>query len=135
MFFLIPFASESWEEPSQQTFILVKTYWRRFESLTFFVLQDILKTSWRRLAKRSWKRLEDVLKTFLEEVLQIRLEDIFKSSWKTKNCYAQDVLENKKCLLGCYFALINNIFFRTIMRLNSFRYASKVIIVFSCYRI
>ena len=35
------------------------------------------KTSWRRPANTSWRRLEDVLKT----------------SWKTKNCYAEAVLK------------------------------------------
>ena len=34
------------------------------------------ETSWRRLAKMSWRHLAK------------RLEDIFKMSWKTKNCYA-----------------------------------------------
>ena len=39
--------------------------------------------------------------------MQIRLEDIFKTSWKTKSVTLktsskrlEDVLENKKCLLG-----------------------------------
>ena len=42
------------------------------------------KTSWRRLPKTSWRRLEDLL------------QDVLKMSWKTKNCYAEDVL--KTCL-------------------------------------
>ena len=47
------------------------------------------------------------MKTFEEDVLQIRLEDVFKRSWKTKSVTLktssrrlEDVLENKKCLLG-----------------------------------
>ena len=44
-------------------------------------------------------RLEDVLENFLQKHLQ----DVFKTSWKIKNCYTEDVLENKKCLLGCSF--------------------------------
>ena len=62
----------------------------------------------------SWKRLQHVFKTSLrrlqhvfsvtilrlpkrlEDVSQIRLEDVLKTSWKTKNCYAEDVL--KTCL-------------------------------------
>ena len=57
--------------------------WRRLQkvfSVTFFVFQDVLKTSWRILKtswKTSWRRLEDILKT----------------SWKTKNCYSEDVLK------------------------------------------
>ena len=39
------------------------------------------KTSWRRLAKTFWRRLEDVLKTSC------------KTSWKAKNCYAEDVFK------------------------------------------
>ena len=50
------------------------------------------KPSWRRLAKTSWKRLENVLKTSR------------KASWKTKNCYPEDILKTSwrqtKCLLG-----------------------------------
>ena len=43
---------------TQQTFVLVRTYWRR--------LQEVLKTSSRGLGRRKllrWGRLEDVLKT------------------------------------------------------------------------
>ena len=29
----------------------------------------------------------------LEDVLQIRFEDVLKTSWKTKNYYAEDVLK------------------------------------------
>ena len=94
---------------TQQAFVLMKTYWRRLEdvfSVTIFRLsrrlEDVLKTSWRRLAKTFWRRLEEVLKTSLEEVLQTRLEDVledeellrwrlpqdvFKRSWKIRNVY------------------------------------------------
>ena len=44
-------------------------------------LEDVLNTSWRRLAKTFWIRLEDLL------------QDVFKTSWKMKNCYAEDVLK------------------------------------------
>ena len=83
---------------TQETFALVKTYWRLLEDILktssvwhfFFLprwLQDIitrllLKTSWKCLANTSLRRkllekalrrhLEDVLKTFLEDVLQLR---------------------------------------------------------------
>ena len=67
-----------------------------------------------------------ILKTFLESVLQIRLEDVLKTSWKTKNCYAEDVLKTSW--------KTRNVCWDTTMQLNSFRYVLKVIIVFSCYR-
>ena len=48
----------------------------------------------------SWRRLQNVfsvtisgLPRCLEDVLQIRLEDVLKTSWKTKNCYAEDILK------------------------------------------
>ena len=68
-------------------------------------LEDVLKkTSWKHVLKTSWRR-------FLEDVLQTRLEDILKTSpsrlgrrnivtLKTFSRHLQDVLENKKCLLG-----------------------------------
>ena len=47
-------------------------------------LEDVLETYWIRLQhvfkKTSWRRLLDVLKTFLEDVLQTRLEGLFKAS-------------------------------------------------------
>ena len=99
---------------TQQTFVLVKTYWRRLEdvfSVTFFclprrlqdiiarsLLEDILVTSWRR-------RLENFLKMSCEGVLKMwRPEDVFtrrkiitlKTSWRR----FENVLESKECLLG-----------------------------------
>ena len=55
----------------------------------------VLKTSSRRLQDMSWKRLQHV---FSITILRLprRLQDVFKTSWKTKNCYAEDVL--KTCL-------------------------------------
>ena len=97
MFFLIPFVSDSWEEPSRQTFVLVKTYWRR--------LEDVLKTSWRRLQCNIFcliRCLENVLKTSCEVILKTswrRLEDVFgrriaNTSWRR----LEDVLEDEKVL-------------------------------------
>ena len=100
----------------QQTFVLVKTYWKRPEDIFSvpFLLSSktssrhICKTSWKYVLKTSWgrlgdvfedilktscKRLEGVLKTFLEDVLQTRLEGVLKMSWKTKNCYNEDVFK------------------------------------------
>ena len=87
---------------------VLKTLWRRLEN----VLKDILKTSCEDVLKTS---CEDVLKTFLEDVEDV-LEDqnllrgIKTSSrrlgrpkivtLKTLSRHLQDVLGNKKCLLG-----------------------------------
>ena len=74
----------SWN-PSQQTFVrledVLKMYSRHVLKTSSSRLQrdnfTTSKTSWRHLAKMSWGRLEDFL----------------KASWKTKNCYAEDVLK------------------------------------------
>ena len=78
-------------------------------SVTFFSLlrrlQDIIA---RRLANTSWIRLgrylEDVLKTFCRRLaktlLQTRLEDVLEDEKLLHWRGLQDVLENKKCLLG-----------------------------------
>ena len=82
---------------TQQTFVLVKTYWRRLQdvfSVTFFCLprrlEDIIarrlaNTSWRRfrktyckyVLKTSWRRLQEVL-----EDEKCCAEDVFKTSWR-----------------------------------------------------
>ena len=79
---------------AQQTFVLMKTYWRRF--------QDVLKTSSRHNCNTSsWRHLEDVLKTrnlcwvlrkayfyiliyiiLYYIALQWRLENVLKTFWK-----------------------------------------------------
>ena len=45
------------------------------------------------------RRLEDILKTCLQDVFSVTLfclprclEGVLKTSWKTRNCYAKDVL-------------------------------------------
>ena len=78
---------------SQQTFALVKTYWRRLQCNTFFVFQDVLKTSWRRfedligrhLANTCWRRLENVLKTSWRLFRKTYCKYVLKTSWKTRN--------------------------------------------------
>ena len=77
---------------SQQTFVLVKTYWRRLEnvfSVTIFCLprrlEDIIA---RRLANTSWRRLEDVL-----EDEKCYAEDVFKTSCRTRNvCWVVTII-------------------------------------------
>ena len=62
---------------------------RRFEDVFKICLKDISSASLQRnnfsSSKTSWTRLEDAL--------QMRLEDVLKTSWKMKNCYAEDVLK------------------------------------------
>ena len=52
----------------------------RYPSNYFLCLQDIFKTSSRHVFKRY-------------------LQDVFKTSWKTKNCYAEDVLKTSSTRL------------------------------------
>ena len=61
---------------------------------TFVGLEAVLKTSSTRLqrnkfssSKTSWRRVENVLRH-----LARRLEDVLKTSWETKNCYAENAL-------------------------------------------
>ena len=57
----------------------------------------------------SSRRLQDVfsltifsLPRGLQDVFKTSLQDIFKTSWKTENCYGEDVLKtsSRQCLLG-----------------------------------
>ena len=62
------------KQPSKH-FLFSKTSWRRLEdvfSVTLFVFQDVFKTSSRRVCKTSCNY-------------------VFKTSWKTKKCYTEDV--------------------------------------------
>ena len=71
---------------TQQTFVLMKTYWRRLEDVFRLRLQ---KTSWRRLLSSSW---EDVLKTSCKNVFKTsstRLQDVLKTSSR----HIQDVFK------------------------------------------
>ena len=53
------------------------------------------------------RRLEDVLKTCLQVVLQLYLQDIFKTSWKTKKCYTEDVFKTSSRRLQYIFTKTN----------------------------
>ena len=92
------------------------SWWRRTEdvfSVTLFCLtirlEDIIE---RRLANMSWRRLEDALKkswrcfrkTYCKYVLKTSSRGLGRRKvlrWRR----LEDVLENKKCLLGYYIAL------------------------------
>ena len=88
--------------------IYVRLQWSKTTQQTFVGLQDVFNTSSRHVlnfssSKTSSRRLGGVLKTSCKYILKTswrRLEDIsqgaLKTSWKTKNCYVEDVL--KTCL-------------------------------------
>ena len=59
------------EDFCKQAFVLVKTCWRRFQHNIFLS------------SKTSPRRLQDI---FLQDV-------VMKTSWRVKNCYAEDVLK------------------------------------------
>ena len=82
------------------------SWWRRLQCNIFLSS----KTSWRHNCKTSCKH---VLKTYCKYVLKKswrRLEDVFQD----ENCYAEDVLENKKCLLGCFWVFSLCVYVRTV---------------------
>ena len=89
-------------------------------------------------SKTSWRRLQDVSKTYLQCVFLKRLQDVlktssktssrhfcktscnyaFKTSWKIKQCYTEDVfktssvrLHQGECLLGCLTMCISKVTF------------------------
>ena len=81
-------------------------YWFRFLSrprINTDILVNILfisKTSSRRLQDMLLRRLQNMSSRRLQDVFRVtifrlsrRLEDVLKMSWKTKNCYAGDVLK------------------------------------------
>ena len=105
---------ECMHEPmTQQTFLLVKTYWRRLEdvfSVTVFCLPRRLQDVWirlqgmiaRRLTNTSWRRLEDVLRRRIAKTSWIRLGRRKIVSLKTSLWRLEDVLDDKRCLLAKY---------------------------------
>ena len=67
---------------------VLKTSWRRFEDVLKDVLKTSCKTSWRRLRKTSSRRLGR------QKVLRWRrLQDVLKTSWKTRNVCWVDSFE------------------------------------------
>ena len=71
---------------------VLKTFWRRLENIFVRRLEDILKTSWRRLEnvlKASSRYLDDVFARCLEEVLKTSWKRLSKTSWRC----LEDVLQ------------------------------------------
>ena len=63
---------------------------------TFAGLQDVLKTFSRHVLKTSSTRLQRNNFAFSKtssRLLQDLSQDVLKTSWKTKNCYAEDVFK------------------------------------------
>ena len=125
---------DSWLDDSQQTFVLMKTSWRRPEDLFRLRLQ---KTSSRRLQdvfiktnifplfislqKRSSRRLEDVLIKTNILVLVIRLQDVLKTfskhlqdAFKTSSRRLQNVFRTS----SRRFEDVFKTFSRRIIKLN-----------------
>ena len=63
-------------------------------------LQDIFKTFARRLPGR----LQDVFKAFSRRVCMTSCNYVFKTSWKTKKCYTEDVLKTSSRRLQDVFS-------------------------------
>ena len=55
---------------------------------TLFVFQDVFAI---RLPKTSSRRFQDVFKTSSRRVCKTYCNYVFKTSWKTKKCYTEDV--------------------------------------------
>ena len=108
--------AEDVEHP-QETFVLVKTSWRRLQDLLiktsmFALALRLQKTFWSRPVYSSWlyvfkmssRRFEDVFKKSsrrlakmssrsFQDVLQKRLQNVFKTSWKSSLKHFQDILQ------------------------------------------
>ena len=93
----------------------------------------VFKTSWRHLQYMSWRCLQHVfsitifrLPRRLEDALRRRLQDVFKTSWNTENCYAEDFLKTswKQANLNVYiFDLANlhltNLYLTNLRRIQN----------------
>ena len=77
----------------------------RFENVLKRSLQDILKTSSKRLEgvlKTSWRRLEDVLKTLLQDVLKTSWRRMTKTIILVLIKTSSRRLHQGECLLGIF---------------------------------
>ena len=96
---------------------------------TFVGLEDVLKTPSKHVlrtsstllqrnnfssSKTSWRRLEDALTTSRETSLR-RHQEFFKTCWKTKNCYAEDVFKTScRLVLKTSWRCLEDIFGRRL---------------------
>ena len=72
-------------QPPSKHLLVLKTSSRRFQDMSWRRLQHVFSVTILRLPRH----LEDILQRRLEDILQ----DVFKTSWKMKNCYAADFLK------------------------------------------
>ena len=69
---------------------------RRLQVVSSRRFQDAFSVTIFHFPRRLQDVLQDIVNTFsrrLQDVSARRLEDVFKTSWKTKNCYDEDVLK------------------------------------------
>ena len=98
-----------WQDLSiaQQTVLVSKTSSRSLQdvfSVTLFVFQDLFK---KYLQYVFLKRLQGVFKTSSRRACKTSCNYIFKTSWKTKKCYSEDVLKTSSRCLQYVFTKTN----------------------------
>ena len=86
---------------------ICETFWRRFQDALKTSWQDVLKTLWQDILKTSWKRLEDVWTRRIYWSWPRRLEDVFWRYMINKNILAfiKTSFEDE-CLLGVILAIM-----------------------------
>ena len=100
----------------QRTFVLMKSSWRRLDQDEYVRLslkssEDVFKTPSRRLGQDQYIRLGYTSSRRLQDVLQKRLQDIFKTSSRTSSRRLQDVFKTS-------YKDIFKTFSRRIIKLN-----------------
>ena len=61
---------------------IFKTSSKRLEDFLKTFLEDVLKISWRRFCKTSWRHLKDVLKTSWRPMTKTNILVLIKTSWR-----------------------------------------------------
>ena len=95
---------------------VLKMSWRCLEDIFAGRLENFLNTSWKHLRKASWRCL-DVLKTFLQDVLKTswrRLENVLKTSWR---CMTRT---NILVLIKTSWRRLEDVFWRRMSKANIF---------------
>ena len=88
----------------------------------------VFKTSSRRLEDMSWRRLQHVFSVTILRLprrLEDILQDVLKTSWKTKNCYAEDVFKTSWKTKNCYAEDVLKTSWRHILKTSSRRLGGK----------
>ena len=96
---------------------------------------SVFKTTWSRLQDMSWRCLQHVFSVTILRLAR-RLEygrrfpdlsqDVLKTSWKTKNCYAKDVLKTSwRDVLKTTWRHILKKSWRHILKMSSRRFGGK----------